>query len=122
MNDQQKLNATTSFEKKYKGRKNFKTLFRRMQRALYKDDILQPQHRRYRDVWKKQHLIAEATEREAEWRDKNKAKELDDIYRAQGSRHVTTIEQKILKDLQKENPRMVSEEDIIKWPTTKTNR
>ena len=119
MNEKQKLNLTNSFEKKYKGRKNFKTLFRRMQRALYKDDILQPQHRRYRDVWHKQHLIADATEREAEYTEKKKTKELDEAYRANGSKRVLTIEQKILKDLQKENPNMVSEEDIIKWPTMK---
>lgn len=91
-------------------------MFRRAQRALYKDDILQPYQVNYKAKWypgwKARQAINDATEREYIL----KQKELDELYR-QKSKRVVTVEEKILRDLHKEHPKMTSEEDIIRWKT-----
>lgn len=113
MNDQEKHDQTIAFKKKYGKRPGFKRLFNRMQRSLYRDDVLQPFEANYKQrwyqAWKDREAIYAAVEREEE----RKARELDASYRSK-PKGVITYEEKILRDVRKEHPKMVSEEDIIK--------
>ena len=113
MNDLEKEQQMKSVEKRYKNRKGFKRLSGQAQRELYRKDMLQPHQHEFRDVFKKQHLIREATDRSVEREEAQKAKELDDMYRAK-PRNVVTSEEKTLKELHNEHPNMVSEEEIIR--------
>lgn len=113
MTEQQKLDETNRIEKKYGKRKGFKNLFNRAQQNLYREDVLQPSQSEFKDVFKKQHLIREATDRAIEKEEIQKQKELDEIYRSKTKS--LTLEQKILKDTHSEHPTMISEEDILRW-------
>ncbi|MEK9207096.1 MAG: hypothetical protein AAB922_01340 [Patescibacteria group bacterium] len=119
MNEVEKQELAKSIKARYGKRFGFKNLFNRANREIYKEDILQPHQRKFRDVFQKQYLIREASDREGEYLNKKNEKELDEYYRA-GSKHVLTTEQKTLKELREEHPTLVKEEDIIKWPTTST--
>ena len=114
MNEAEKQELAKSIKARYGKRFGFKNLFNRANREIYKEDILQPHQRKFREVFQKQHLIREAADRDDEYLYKKKEKELDECYRA-GSKHVLTTEQKTLKELSAEHPKMISEEDIIKW-------
>ena len=118
--DQIKLEQALAVEKKYGKRKNFKHIRNKAHREIYREEILQPIQRQFRDVYAKQAKIREAIDRTGEEDRIQKAKDLDEIY-AKSQKNILTIEQKVLKDIKTDHPTMVSEEDILKWHSqTKT--
>lgn len=114
MNEEQKQIIAKSIERRYGKRKGFKQIRNAAHRQLYREDILQPQQREFRDVYKKSMMIKEATDKRYEKETLRNQKELDDIYRNK-PKNVLTYEQKLLRDIHRERPRMMSEEDIIRW-------
>ena len=115
MNDLQKEQLVKSIEKKYKNRKGFKNIFGKAQREIYRDDILQPYQREFRDRWQSSFKAKELIDQSIERQEIQKEKDLNNIYRSKLSKNVVTKEQKVLKDVHLEHPTMVSKEDIIKW-------
>lgn len=113
MTDQEKHQQAISFKKKYGKRRGFKRLYDRMQRGLYRDDILQPFEAHYKQRWYPGWKAREAIHASIEREEIQKEKELDEFYRKK-PKGVVTYEEKVLRDVRKEHPRMVSEEDIIK--------
>lgn len=103
-----------SLEKRYGKRRGFKFLRNRAHQEIYRKDILQPMQREFRDVYNGKYLNNQMVDRAIEAETTLKAKELEKVYN-ESTKHVLTIEQKTLKDLQVEHPTMVSEEDIIRW-------
>ena len=114
MTDQERQFQIDSFQKKYKGRRGFKDLFKRAQREAYRDDILQPFQpackQKWWTAWKNRQLVHDSIDREVI----RKEQELEQIYR-QKPKGVTTLEEKVLKEIHREHPTMMSEEEIIKW-------
>jgi len=116
MNEQNKQELVKSIEKRYGKRKNFDLLSTRAHREIFKEDIIQPGQRDFKHIYKK---AAQRIERENMEKDKKAVlnyEEVAEVYR-ENAKHILTTEQKTLKDLQSEHPTLVSEEDIIKWPT-----
>lgn len=113
MSEQEKQNLAESIRRKYGNRKGFKNLFSRANREIFKDDILQPFEANFKKKWypgwKSREAQHDAVDREMI----QKAKALDEVY--QKSDKVVSLEQKTLKDIQREHPTMIHEEDIIKW-------
>lgn len=89
----------------------------RAQRGIFREDIMQPNDPEFKEIYKKSAVAREKgnalIEKEARRREQKK----DELYRSLTSRQTLTLEQKTLKDLQKDHPNMVNEEDILKWPT-----
>jgi len=114
LQEKEKKELALSIEKRYGKRKNFKIINTRANRKIYREDILQPHQREFRDVYKKtmedRELIYDAVEREQI----RKEKELDTKY-IESNRNVVSLAQLTLRDLHRDHPRMVSEEDIITW-------
>lgn len=57
-------------------------------------------------------------EAKADQEEEKRLNSIEEAYRKK-PKHVLSLEEKTLKELQSEHPTMVDEEDIIKWPTTK---
>lgn len=116
MTDAEKEQYINGVEKKYKKRfgARFKNLFGKAQRETYRDDVLQPFESRFKQrwyqAWKDRKLMHDAAEREVIRREKEK----EELYRRKPSRNVVTVEEKILKDIQLEHPKMIEDEDILK--------
>lgn len=114
MTDLEKHEAVVSFKKKYGKRPQFKKLFNAMQRGLYRDDVLQPYEAKYKQKWYPGWKAREAMHASIEREEIQKQKDLEILYR-QKAKRIITREEKILRDLHKEHPKMTSEEDIIRW-------
>lgn len=115
LNEQEKQEQSVSFEKKYGKRKNFRFLKRVADRIIYRKDILQPMQQEFKTIYKDKILMQDAAERAELRRIKKKEEELNKAYLKSGK--TLTLEQRILKDLQTEHPKMVNDEDIIKCST-----
>lgn len=94
--------------------KRGKQLLKKAERDIYSDDILQPFQPRFKarwyQAWKDRNLIHDAVDR-AELR---RQQEREESYRKKPSRGVVTLEERILKDVQKEHPTMLSDDDVAK--------
>lgn len=112
--EQEKQEEARALKKRLLRRSRGKDLLRKAERQLFADDILQPFQpafkQRWYKAWKDRNLIHDAVDREVI----RKEKELEEIYRKKPSHSVVTIEEKILKDIQLEHPKMIEDEDIIK--------
>lgn len=117
LSELEKQEQAVSIERKYGKRKNFKHLRNNAHREIYREDILQPMQSDFKTVYKNKVLIQEAEERHDIQVSKKKEEEMNEAYLKNG-RNILTIEQKILKDLQKEHPKLVKDEDIIKCNQT----
>jgi len=102
-----------ALNKRYAKRKNGKVLARNAEREIFADDILQPYQpafkQRWYRAWKDRQLIYDAVDREVI----RKEKETEEAYRKK-PKGIVTLEEKILKDVQKEHPAMIEDSDIIK--------
>ena len=116
LTDKQKEEEARSIQKRYGKRRGFKSLFKKAQRELYKVDILQPFQREFRDHFRNSYVAKQATDKNVERLDKERVDRVDEAYR-KSQRGVTTLEQKTLKELKAEHPKMINDEDIITWET-----
>ena len=114
MTDEEKKAEVESISRKYGKRRGFKTLLANAQRELYKKDLYQPFQREFKDVYRNQTIIKENQDRLIDATIERKQKELDEAYQEK-PKNVVTVEEKTLRDVQKEHPKMISQEDILRW-------
>ena len=91
-----------------------KALLKKAHRIIFRDDILQPYDREFKNTyhktWKNRQHIYDAQDRHQN----QVEKEVEDQYRKTKGRNIVTLETKTLKELQQEHPNMINESDIIK--------
>lgn len=119
MNEQEKQELSKSIEKRYGKRKRFKFLEKKAHRDIYKEDILQPMQKEFRDVYKSAHVAKQHADKAIDKCNEKREQELEEAYK-QNSKNVLTLEQVTLTEIHHEHPTMMSKEDIIKWPTKST--
>ena len=118
LKEQEKQDEARRAEKRFKGLgKRGKLLIRKIQKRIFRDDILQPFDSNFKNLyhktWKERQLIYDAQDRH----EKHLEEDLDRDYRKKKERNgknVVTVEERILKDIHSEHPTMMSESDIIK--------
>lgn len=117
LKEQEKQDESRRAEKRFKnlGKKG-KILIRKIQKRIFRDDILQPFQSEFKNIyhktWKERQLIYDAQDRH----EKHLEKDLDEAYakKKRLHRNTVTLKEKILKDIHLEHPTMMSESDIIK--------
>lgn len=111
--DKEKQEEIKSLKRRLAKRPRGKELIRKAEQKIFADDILQPYDPAFKQKWykayKDRQLMYDAAEREVI----RKEKEIEEAYRKK-TKGVVTIEEKILKEVQKEHPTMIEESDIIK--------
>ena len=118
LKEKEKQDEARRTEKRFKNLgKRGKLLIRKIQRRIFRDDILQPFEPNFKNLyhktWKQRQLIYDAQERH----EKHLEEDLEKDYcrkKERNGKNVVTIEEKILKDIHLEHPKMMSESDIIK--------
>jgi len=105
-----KLQEYYRMRERYKGRID---VIKKARKEIFKDMLVQPVEREFKDIYRKEYEEREENTEKAEQELHKKNQELSTIY-SSGKRNIKTIKQKMLEDVQKEHPKMVSEEDIIK--------
>ena len=115
--EQEKQDEARRAAKRFKNLgKRGKLLIRKIQKRIFRDDVLQPFQPEFKNIyhktWKERQLIYDAEDRH----EKHLQQDLEDTYlkKKRLRRNTVTLKEKILKDIHLEHPTMMSESDIIK--------